>query len=176
MTEGAIYKIEGNPQAKPTPETVAALARALGVSADELLGITPPPNLPGGLEVGVGPLVKLRVLRSPADASGRAEHTMLVPEVILPADLDHDALAIAPIHDDALAPDLHDGDLTVIALDHEWADADLIAVALDAETVAIRHGYRNERDVLVATGDPRETRHLPPSAVLGRVMRIIHSV
>lgn len=177
LTENAIYRLEAGDRTQPRADTIEALSRALGVSADELLGLAPSPNFNAPpVAGGVGPLVKLRVLRSPADARGEPDQTMLVPEIILPADLPHDVLAVAPVHDDALAPDLHDGDLTVIALDHDWQDSDLIAVALDEETVAVRHGYHNDGEVLVVTGDPRETRHLPPTAVLGRVMRIIHSV
>ena len=41
LTESAVYKIETNPNAQPQPNTLASLARALDVSADELLGLSP---------------------------------------------------------------------------------------------------------------------------------------
>jgi transcriptional regulator with XRE-family HTH domain len=176
--EATVYRHLSGDRDEPRADTIRAYARALGVSADELLGIEPPLNLNEVHgKVPLGPLVNLRVLRSPADLRGDDSVAMMaVPEILLPAELAHESLVVVPVSDDLLSPELHALDLTIVALDHTWADADLIAVALDAETVGIRRGYHSEGEVLAVTGDPRETRRLAADAVLGRVMRIVHSV
>jgi len=167
LTESAVYKIENKPNAQPQPDTIAALARALTVSADELLGLPVHESL---TEVALGDLVEVPF----AAGTDQEGDVMLVPEICLPDDVPHDRLVAAHAPDDACAPDLHQTDLAIIATDWPWADGDLLAL-LNSHVLVIRRAYREGDAVLIVGADLTDRRTVPADSVIGRVMRSIRS-
>lgn len=171
MTEGAIYKIEGNPNAQPTPDTITALARVLTVSADELLGLEPNGKLTGLIEIPPGDWVTIPMLTTAAGMDTGEE--ISVPSLCLPDGVDHDRLAALVVADDACAPDLCHDDLAILARDQPWSDGDLIVVPIDGQLL-VRRGYQEVTDVMLVGADLSDRRRLPRDQVVGRIMSCLH--
>jgi len=168
LTENAIYRLESGSRNQPRADTIEALARALDVSADELLGLDP--RHESLTEVPLGDLVEVPF----AAGTDQEGDVILVPEICLPDDVPHDRLAAAYAPDDACAPDLHETDLAIIALDHPWSDGDLLAL-LNSHVLLIRRAYREGDAVLIVGADLTDRRTVPADSVIGRVMRSIRS-
>ena len=131
LTENTIYRIEREDR-RPRADTLRAIARALNVTSDTLLGISDAPR-------DQGPAIEfasLPLLVSPAEEEART----MVPTLYLPEDVPEDALVA--VHPDEDAPgDLEPEDLVVAARDVAWEDGDLIVIQTD-DAYLVRRGLR----------------------------------
>lgn len=163
LTENTIYRLEGESR-QPRADTVLALAAALDVSADELLGIDTPSIRP--VEDSDFLLVNLPLLLTRTDVTEGATEMVDVPQVMLP-ELPHETLAV--VHSDEDTPDLLLEDLVIVARGREWADGDLLAVLI-GDRCTIRRGYREDGEVLVVGSTIQIRDRIPLADVVGRVM------
>jgi len=166
VAEATVYRHLSATRTQPESATISAYARALGVSADELLGIAPPEQR----EVPVGELVNIPFAAGTPDAG----EMIMVPEIALPPDVPRDQLVAARTPDDACHPDLSPDDLAIIATDWPWVDGDLLAV-LVSERLMIRRAYHEGDGALVIGTTPADRQTVPPDLIIGRVMRSIRS-
>src|SRR5690554_6146835 len=139
LTESTIYRLEAE-ERKPRSDTLQALASALDVTTDELLGLEPLPAV--SVEDGRPRTVNLPLLTSD---SGEAD-SMEVPIYALPEGIDQERL-VAVVPDEG-APALQPDDLVIAACDHDWRDGDLLVARLDGRIV-VRRGYREAADASV---------------------------
>ena len=165
LSESTVYRLEDDDRCQPQLDTIAALAQALNVPADELLGIEPRNMRP--LEVSEAEMVQLPLLRTRRDVTEGTTEMVEVPRYTLPPDLPVETLCVVLASEDT--PDLLPEDLVVAARDHDWSDGDLLAVLIGDE-VHVRRVVREGAEVL-AVGPRIELRdRVPLSDVVGRVM------
>lgn len=164
LTEATVYRLEAEGR-EPRAATLHAIARALNVSADELLGLAP---VEPAWEVPDLSLVQLPLLRTPTDV-GEAHHTMDVPRFVLP-DLPLDVLAV--VVPDEAAPDARPEDLVIIARGHEWTDGDLLTVIVEDQLLIRRGHHEPDGRVLVVGRDISDRARIRDREVVGRVMTL----
>jgi len=164
LTESTIYRLEAEGR-KPRSDTLQALAEALNVSADDILGLdqsSPEPVEAAGLA-----LTNLPLLLSP---SGEAR-TMIVPEAALPESISRDRLVVI-LPDDA-APDVTPRDTVIVARDEAWEDGDLLAAVLD-DAYVIRRAYAEaDGQILLVGSDMSVRRRVSAESIVGRAMTAI---
>lgn len=166
VTESTIYRLEAEGR-KPRSDTLQAIADALDVSADELLGLAAVDRL---LEVPDTSTVQLPLLRTPRDAVGGNPEMVDVPRFALPAELPLDELAVA-VPDEA-APDLRPDDLVVIARRHDWEDGDLICAIVE-DRLLLRRGYHEPKGQAMVVGrDFSDRARISERDVVGRAMTL----
>jgi len=173
LTESAVYRIESAARAKPQADTIAALARALGVSTDELLGMEPPPYA-----VGMGPvndfvLVPLIGAESIGDttfAEQDIEAMHLVPKALLP-DGHEDACFLTEASGASMADvGITEGDQLLVCKGLPVTDGDIGVVKVDGEIVVKRVYRRNGRLQLVSDNSVYQPREVDESLLIGVVM------
>jgi len=172
-TESAIYRLEAENRAQPRADTIEALARALDVSADELLGLEEPEPReadPGLVEV---PLLGHVAAGSGAIADGHVEDVISTRLTDIPTSPDH-VYWLRAEGDSMRDAGILDGSLVLIARGQDPGDGDIAVVLIDGEEAVIKRVYREQDGIcLVSANNDYRPIHVGGNVrIIGKVVLI----
>lgn len=179
ISESTIHNwLYGN-RTSPRGEQLAAVARALGVSADYLLGIAGDdadwrkPNLSVERDFALLPLLGSVT----AGEGGIAEEHVLgyhhVPKTFIPDGQEQNCFLLQAHGDSMDDAGITDGTLMVICSTVSVRDGDIAVLDLDGEAV-VKRVYHQDTETLMLISESSDPRHTPRIAtraqIVGRVM------
>jgi SOS-response transcriptional repressor LexA len=192
LTESAVYKIEAKRGAQPQAGTIVALARALDMSADELLGMNasqvagavmstrtdaecagepdepePDPDLPPGAEP-VGEMVLIPLYARVTAGEGGVIDTEIVeyhhlPRRFLP-ESELESCGLIEARGDSMtgAAGIEDGDWVLLCHNVEPQDGQIAVVDIDGEAT-VKRIYRTPDGIILQADNPA----VPPRVISG---------
>ena len=173
LTESAVYKIENNPNAQPQPDTVIALARALDVSADELLGLEEPEPREADPDLVDIPLLGHASAGSGAIADAQVEDLLPTRLTDIPTSPDR-VYWLRAEGDSMRDAGILDGSLVLIARGQDPGDGDIAVVLLEGEEAVIKRVYREPNGIcLVSANTDYRPIHVDGDVrIIGKVVLI----
>ena len=181
LSESAVYRIETKARARPQADTVAALALALGVTADELLGI----EQPGGAmresqtyAVGMEPVEEFVLVPFIGAASAgngtlaedNVEYLHRIDRTSLPQGHE-DSCFITEARGDSMADvGISNGDQLLVCRTLPVSDGDIAVLNVDGEVVVKRVYRRNRKLLLVSENHDYPPREVDEALLIGVVM------
>ena len=167
VEHSTVYRMMTEPEREPRIGTVAAVARALGVSVDYLVGARDRPSV-----ADPGATVDIPLLAAPPgpEHQPEPERWLSFPHEVLNGHRPHYALWAPP--EPANAPGLAKGDLVLVSDVASATDGDLLVVR-DQEGYAIRQ-YRTAGGMMLAATLAGDLRQITQAEIIGRVVGIYH--
>jgi len=177
LTESAVYRIESADRAKPRADTIAALARALGVTTDELLDMEPPSGQhirTAGTEAAeefvLVPRVRAASLGDGTFAADQVEAMQLLPTAALPHGHE-DACFLTEARGQAMTDaGIGDGDELLVCRSLPVADGDIAVLNVEGEILVKRVYRRNARLQLVSDNSAYQPREVDEGSLVGVIM------
>jgi len=171
LAESTIYRFEASKTALPRADSLEALAQALGVTTDLLLGIDTFPA--GAAPIGEMTLARLPLLKAPT-ASAPTEAEIIewceVPEMLLPAEIPVENLYLLQATGQLELKDtVKTGDILIAARGTELADGNIAIVMLYEP--ALRKVWLKDAG-LFGIGQDGDLEQIAEDDVLARVVRV----
>ncbi len=177
LGENTVYRYLSGERPNPGAESIVALAKALRVTTDELLGLESPGEERGyglGME-SVAELVPVPLVGPASAAEGnfaedRIEHTQLIPKSSLPQGHE-DACFLIEAHGEAMIDaGIADGDQVLVCKTLPVTDGDIAVLKVNGEIVVKRVYRRKGQLQLVSDDSGYQPRDVDEGSLVGVIV------